>query len=97
MQFFGALDFPEPKKTLKYATKKDKFVKSLLGLQIKSVVLLICNGLGLQVIHLTFTKVFWDFNPYEILEVEKGADMRTIKRAYRKMSLKWHPDKNPDK
>jgi len=38
-----------------------------------------------------------DFNPYEILDVEKGADMRTIKRAYRKMSLKWHPDKNPDK
>jgi len=35
-----------------------------------------------------------DFNPYEILELEQPADIRSVKRAYRKMSLKWHPDKN---
>merc|ERR1711976_21730 len=33
------------------------------------------------------------FNPYRILNVKKGDDSGTIKRAYRKASLKWHPDK----
>ena len=32
---------------------------------------------------------------YEILEVTQGADKTTIKKAYRTMAKKYHPDKNP--
>eukprot|EP00004_Rigifila_ramosa_P024940 TRINITY_DN7335_c0_g1_i2.p1 TRINITY_DN7335_c0_g1~~TRINITY_DN7335_c0_g1_i2.p1 ORF type:complete len:287 (-),score=80.95 TRINITY_DN7335_c0_g1_i2:81-941(-) len=33
---------------------------------------------------------------YATLGVPKGADADEIKRAYRKLALRWHPDKNPD-
>jgi len=32
---------------------------------------------------------------YEILEITKSADKTTIKKAYRTMAKKYHPDKNP--
>jgi DnaJ-class molecular chaperone len=31
---------------------------------------------------------------YEILGIGKDADQNAIKKAYRKLAVKWHPDKN---
>ncbi|WP_426167479.1 molecular chaperone DnaJ [Sandarakinorhabdus sp. DWP1-3-1] len=32
---------------------------------------------------------------YELLECQRGADESTLKSSYRRLAMKWHPDKNP--
>ncbi|XP_005094324.1 dnaJ homolog subfamily B member 6 isoform X1 [Aplysia californica] len=33
---------------------------------------------------------------YDVLGIERSATEQEIKKAYRRLALKWHPDKNPD-
>eukprot|EP00933_Yihiella_yeosuensis_P027181 TRINITY_DN21096_c0_g1_i1.p1 TRINITY_DN21096_c0_g1~~TRINITY_DN21096_c0_g1_i1.p1 ORF type:complete len:656 (+),score=166.46 TRINITY_DN21096_c0_g1_i1:161-2128(+) len=46
--------------------------------------------------HLSDTKEVKRFDPFDILEVTSSSTPAEIKKAYRKLSLVYHPDKNPD-
>ncbi|XP_065908405.1 translocation protein SEC63 homolog isoform X2 [Dysidea avara] len=35
-----------------------------------------------------------EYDPYEILEISRGAEMSEIRRQYRQLSLRYHPDKD---
>eukprot|EP01025_Chloroclados_australasicus_P038787 TRINITY_DN4005_c0_g1_i4.p1 TRINITY_DN4005_c0_g1~~TRINITY_DN4005_c0_g1_i4.p1 ORF type:complete len:470 (-),score=80.65 TRINITY_DN4005_c0_g1_i4:246-1655(-) len=60
---------------------------SLLSLDIVFTVLLLC-GNAVQCVR--------DTKFYDILQISPDADETTIKKAYRKQAMKWHPDRNQD-
>ncbi|MHA1569575.1 MAG: DnaJ domain-containing protein, partial [Alphaproteobacteria bacterium] len=33
---------------------------------------------------------------YDLLGVDRGADEAALKKAYRKLAMQYHPDRNPD-
>ena len=37
-----------------------------------------------------------DLNPWDILDIKPSASKEEIKRAYRRLAMKWHPDRNKD-
>lgn len=65
---------------------------------IGKLLIIICLWGGLYNVILTLgnSKEIKKFDPFEILDVSTSADKVEIKKAYRKLSLIYHPDKNPD-
>lgn len=43
---------------------------------------------------LIFLCVYADEDYYQLLNVPKDADDRTIRKAFKKLAIKMHPDKN---
>lgn len=36
------------------------------------------------------------FDPYSILEIAQDADFDTVRKAFRRLAMRWHPDRNAD-
>lgn len=62
------------------------FVKAILGLLWAIFAMYVYKAMQIEVVRP-------DWSPYEELAVAKDADKKVIKKAYRTLSIKFHPDK----
>jgi len=62
----------------------------------KILLLLLCCGLLVWIYQISITSEnsLKGFDPYQILEVNKDASLREIRKAYRRLAVLYHPDKN---
>eukprot|EP00442_Polarella_glacialis_P045253 CAMPEP_0115080842 /NCGR_PEP_ID=MMETSP0227-20121206/18912_1 /TAXON_ID=89957 /ORGANISM="Polarella glacialis, Strain CCMP 1383" /LENGTH=666 /DNA_ID=CAMNT_0002468549 /DNA_START=172 /DNA_END=2172 /DNA_ORIENTATION=+ len=77
-----------------------KIAKSPGNKMATMVKMIILGGIWLTlyatVLYLSGAKEIKRFDPFDILEVSPSSTAPEIKKAYRKLSLVYHPDKNPD-
>lgn len=82
---------PAANKVSKKQAECNFFFKFLAGILLVAALMVY-----LRYSQLTYSVDYDDFlNNYKILGVEQGADLKTVKSAFRKLSRQWHPDKNP--
>ena len=48
------------------------------------------------VLYILLVSIYAGEDFYKLLGVKKNADEKEIRKAFKKASLKYHPDKNPD-
>ena len=56
----------------------------------------LCIGFKIYIIILTVLSSTAGQDFYKLLGVNKNADNREIRKAFKKLALKYHPDKNSD-
>lgn len=81
-------------KQLKEEARSSNNLKSC-GLVTNAVLLVMTYGLFVFLVLRVWNDAeIAQFDPYAILEISTDAEDRAIRKAYRSLSLKWHPDKN---
>ena len=104
-KIFYKVPFSDEKKYINCHCSKCKERYEILKLKIKSkniniffffniVNFLICLYLFIECCKQVQKNDKTRFDPFEILQISEGAPISEIKKSYKKLSLKYHPDKN---
>mmetsp|Transcript_25142 Transcript_25142/g.47268 ORF Transcript_25142/g.47268 Transcript_25142/m.47268 type:complete len:609 (+) Transcript_25142:262-2088(+) len=102
--FFKKEEYNEPRTSkekekierIKLNKKKESVLTSKSFLINLAITLVLTIVFILLASSLSSDSEIMSFDPYEILSIDRSATTKDIKSAYRKKSLKYHPDKNPD-